>query len=45
MLNKFPSVLIVDSSGNKVVGDIKYESENVIIVNFTVEFSGKAYLN
>lgn len=44
-LGKYPSVTIVDSSGNAVVGDVKYLSSNEILVSFTGAFSGKAYLN
>lgn len=44
-LNKYPSVTIVDSSGNVVGGDIEYVSTGHIIVSFSSEFSGKAYLN
>lgn len=44
-LNKYPSIIIVDSAGTEVVGDIKYTDINTIQVTFTSEFSGKAYLN
>lgn len=44
-LNKFPSVHIVDSGGSVVLGDIQYIDENQIKINFTTNFSGKAYLN
>lgn len=44
-LNKFPSITIVDSGGNVVIGDIKYNSENEVILTFTSSFSGIAYLN
>jgi len=44
-LGKHPSVSIVDSGGNWVVGDIAYTNENTLIINFTAAFSGKAYLN
>lgn len=44
-LDKYPAVAVVDSSGNVVVGSIQYIDKNVIILNFTSEFSGKAYLN
>ena len=44
-LNKFPSVTIVDSSDNIVVGDVVYINKNELKINFTSTFSGKAYLN
>ena len=44
-LNKYPAVAVVDSAGSVVVGSIQYIDKNVIILNFTSEFSGKAYLN
>lgn len=44
-LDKYPSVSIVDSSGNKVVGDVEYLSANNLKIKFSSAFSGKAYLN
>lgn len=44
-LGKHPSVSVVDSGGNWVVGDIAYTNENTLTINFTAAFSGKAYLN
>ena len=44
-LNRFPSVTIVDSSGNVIISDTSYNNENQITLNFTAPFSGKAYLN
>jgi hypothetical protein len=44
-LTKFPSVTVVDSSGNKVVGDVKYTDNNNLVLTFNGAFSGKAYLN
>ena len=44
-LNKFPSVAIVDTGNNVVIGEIHYVDANNIVVNFSFEFSGKAYLN
>ena len=44
-LGKFPSVTIVDSGGNEVVGDVMYLTKNKLITSFTAPFSGKAYLN
>lgn len=46
----FPSVTIVDTSGNVITGDVKYITPTRIEVFFTsdgnpVEISGKAYLN
>lgn len=44
-LAKFPSVSVVDSGGNVVVGDIKYIDQNNLTISFMSAFSGKAYLN
>lgn len=44
-LGKYPSVMIVDSGGTTVLGDIEYLSINQIRITFTTAFSGSAYLN
>lgn len=44
-LGKFPSVSIVDSGDNLVVGEVKYIDSNNVLITFTSVFSGKAYLN
>lgn len=44
-LNRYPSVTIVDSSGNVVVGEVKYIDNNTINISFVGEFAGTAYLN
>ena len=44
-LGKFPSVMVVDTSGNVFIGDIKYKDENNLVITFSAEFAGKAYCN
>lgn len=44
-LNKYPSVVVVDTGGNTVIGDVEYIDTNVITVSFSAAFSGYAYLN
>lgn len=44
-LHKFPSVTIVDSGENVVIGDIDYVDEETVALRFTAAFGGKAYLN
>lgn len=44
-LGKFPSVTIIDTSGNVVYGDIQFIDSNNITITFSASFSGKAYLN
>lgn len=44
-LNKYPSVSIVDSSGNIVIGDTNYVDVNNVTLTFAGAFAGKAYLN
>lgn len=44
-MDKFPSVSVVDSAENVVVGEILYITSNSITLTFQAAFSGKAYLN
>lgn len=44
-LNKYPSVTVVDSGENTVIGDVKYIDNNNIQIIFSASFSGNAYLN
>ena len=44
-LDKFPSVTVVDSGNNTVIGDVDYINKDEIRISFTYPFSGKAYLN
>jgi hypothetical protein len=44
-LDKFPSVSVVDSGNNVVIGDIQYTNTNELTITFNASFSGKAYLN
>lgn len=44
-LNKHPSVTIVDSAENEVVGEIEYINNNVVEVKLKGASKGKAYLN
>lgn len=44
-MGKNPSVSIVDSSGDEVIGSVAHVSLNQLVVSFTAAFSGKAYLN
>lgn len=44
-LKKYPSVTIVDSLDNVVIGDINYTNINTVTLTFNGGFSGKAYLN
>ena len=39
-----PSVTVVDSAGTVVIGEIVYDSDTQITINFTAPFSGFAYL-
>ncbi len=45
MLNRFPSITVVDSAGSVVYGDEVYLDPNRVRIEFGVPFSGKAYLN
>lgn len=44
-LGYYPSVTVVDSANNVVVGDVTYVSDNVVTVSFNATFGGKAYLS
>ena len=44
-LNKFPSVTVVLSTGQKGYGDVTYTDENNLTISFTGAESGKAYMN
>lgn len=44
-LNKYPAVVVMDSSGNVVTGDITYDDENQVTITFKGGFKGKATLN
>lgn len=44
-LDKYPSVTVVDSGENVVIGEVTYVDNNNLIISFTAEFSGKAYMN
>lgn len=44
-LGKHPSVTVVDSAGSEVVGEVVLDTDNRIVIRFTGEFAGTAYLN
>lgn len=44
-LQKYPSVSVVNSAGDEVVGDIKYLDINNLTVTFTAPFSGRISCN
>lgn len=44
-LYKYPSVSVVDTGGNVVIGDVEYTNLNTLVIKFTALFSGTAYLN
>ncbi len=44
-LDKYCAVIVVDSAGNVVVGDIVYIDKDNVRITFTASFSGKAYFN
>lgn len=44
-LNRFPSVTLVDTNDEVMIGDITYINSNTIQVFFTSSIDGKAYLN
>ena len=44
-LNKYPSVMVVDSGDTVLEPDIRYDSASQLTVTFGAPTSGKAYLN
>lgn len=44
-LNKYPSVSIVDSSNEEVIGEVEHINSNSLTVKFSAPFSGKAFVN
>lgn len=44
-LGKLPNVMVIDSAGTEVKGDIIFVDNNNIILQFSAEFSGRAILN
>lgn len=44
-LGMFPSVSVIDSVGNFVVGNINYIDDRTLEITFKSAFKGKAYLN
>lgn len=44
-LNKYPSVSVVDSSGNEIISEVKYLDKNTVQITMTGASKGRAYLN
>jgi len=44
-LDKYPSVTVVDTLGRIIQGDVQYVDLNHVVVSFTGQFSGQAFLN
>jgi hypothetical protein len=44
-LNKYPSISVVSTANQLVVGDASYTSTTQIVITFAAAFAGKAYLN
>lgn len=44
-LGKYPSVVVVDSEMNNVVGEINYIDVNTLYIRFSEKLAGAAYLN
>jgi hypothetical protein len=45
MLDKYPSVSVIDSAGNLILTDVVYTNNMSVTINFSSSFGGKAYLN
>ena len=44
-LSRYPNVIMIDNSGEEVVGDVTYLNENELCIEFTESFLGKVILN
>ena len=44
-LNKYPSVAVIDSAGNEVIGEISYDDKNQVTLKFEGGFKGAATFN
>lgn len=44
-LNKYPSVVVLDSTGSVVVGTVNYVDENNVSISFSGGFAGRAIFN
>lgn len=44
-LNKFPSVTVIDTGNNEVIGEVDYINTNELTISFVGSFTGKATLN
>jgi tellurite resistance-related uncharacterized protein len=44
-LKRYPSVVIMDSNNDQIIGNVIYISNSVIHIEFDIPISGKAYLN
>lgn len=44
-LNKYPSVSVLDSANNEVIGDVEHIDKNNLKIKFASGFTGKATLN
>lgn len=44
-LNKYPSVTVLNSANEEVIGDIVYDNANQVTISFIGAFKGKATLN
>jgi len=44
-LNKYPSVMVIDSGNNVIYTEVQYRSINTLEIRFNGATSGKAYMN
>ena len=44
-LNKYPSVSVINSANEEVIGEVEYDNVNQITIKFAAAFKGKATLN
>jgi len=42
-LGRKPAVVVVDSGGSQVLGDVAYVDQNTVTLTFTAPFGGQAF--
>ena len=44
-MNKYPAVMVTDSTGEGVEGEVQYTGLNTLTIKFSAPFAGKAFFN
>jgi hypothetical protein len=44
-MGKYPSVTVIDSTGEEVEGEVQYTGLNTLTIKFSAPFAGKSFFN